>query len=113
MDYTNEQRNICKTVNVPFIEAPSFLKVGINENVKTKLQPTNGLRHPLSGDTSGWYIWAGDKLPDRPYFFVPLHIEHLPEWSPDVMKFFGLPPGWSDGYISSRYINYIATYLNS
>jgi hypothetical protein len=49
---------------------------------------------PPAGDTTGWYIWAGDHLSDDPTFFVPLHVEHLDEWAPQVLKFLGLAPGW-------------------
>jgi len=69
-------------------------KVGISLNVRQGLMPLNGLRHPPEGDTCGWYIYAGEELPDRPDFFVPLHVEHLAEWSPQVIKYLGLPPGW-------------------
>ena len=27
-------------------------------------------------------------------FFVPLHIEHLKDWCPSVLKYLGLPAGW-------------------
>jgi hypothetical protein len=93
MDYNREQKEICERYNVQFIDAPEFLKVGISINVKEGIQPINGLRHPPEGDTSGWYIWAGENFSDDPNFFVPLHIEHLKNWCPDVIKYLGLPPG--------------------
>jgi hypothetical protein len=43
---------------------------------------------------SGWYIWAGTELSASPDFFRPLHLTHVPEWCPAVMKYLGLPPGW-------------------
>ena len=94
MDYSKEQRIVCETYNAAFVDAPPFLKVGISMNVKEGIQPINGLRYPPKGDTSGWYIWAGEELSDNPDFFVPLHIEHLPEWCPSIIKYLGLPPGW-------------------
>jgi hypothetical protein len=94
MDYNKEQHTICEKYNAPFVDSPSFLKVGIALNVKDGVQPINGLRHPIEGDTSGWYIWAGEELLEDPDFFVPLHIEHLPEWCPEVIKYLGLAPGW-------------------
>jgi hypothetical protein len=94
MDFSKEQKIICERFNTSFIEAPSFLKVGISLNVKDGLQPVNGLRHQPEGDTSGWYIWAGEDFSNEPDFFVPLHIEHLPDWCPDIIKYLGLPPGW-------------------
>jgi hypothetical protein len=69
-------------------------KVGIARNVRQNLVPLNGFRHPVAGDTSGWYIWAGDELPQDDEFFVPLHIEHLREWCPAVIPYLALAPGW-------------------
>ena len=94
MDYKKEQKEICNRYNAPFVEAYSIMKIGIALNVKEGLQPINGLRHPVEGDTSGWYIWAGEEFSNDPDFFVPLHIEHLPEWCPEVIKYLGLAPGW-------------------
>src|SRR5258705_3337297 len=93
MDFDKEQKKVCADYKAPFVETPSFLKVGISLKVKEGIYPINGLRHPLQGDTSGWYIWDGEFL-DDPNFFVPLHIEHMQEWCPDVIKFLGLGPGW-------------------
>lgn len=54
--------------------------------------PVHGLRHPPTGDTSGWYVWTGE-LSEAPDFFVPLHAEHLMEKVPELGTFLGLPPG--------------------
>jgi hypothetical protein len=54
----------------------------------------NGLRHPPVGDTTGWYIWAGEELSGDTDFFEPMHVVHLLEYWPEVIKFLGLPPGW-------------------
>lgn len=91
---TTSQMEVCQRYGAHFVEAPSHLKVGIALNVRDGLQPINGLRHLAEGDTTGWYIWAGQELSDDPEFFVPLHVEHLDEWCPEVIKFLGLPPGW-------------------
>lgn len=88
-----QQRDVCKKYGLAFVESPNTLKVGIAENVKSGLQPINGLRHYLVGDTSGWYIWAGEDLQSDPEFFKPVHIEHLDRWCPKVLKYLGLPPG--------------------
>lgn len=56
--------------------------------------PLNGLRHPPEEGTSGWFVWAGRELPDDPDFFVPLHVEHLDDWCPQVLPYLALPPGW-------------------
>jgi hypothetical protein len=88
------QRAVCQTYGMPFVRAPGHLKVGIARNVRDGLLPLNGLRHPPEGDTTGWYIWAGEELPADPDFFVPLHVDHLAEWCPDAIRYLGLPPGW-------------------
>jgi hypothetical protein len=94
MDYSIKQKELCNKYNAPYLATPQFLKVGISLNVKENLQPINGLRHPIEGDTSGWYIWAGEEFSEDRNFFVPIHIEHLPEWCPQVLKYLGLAPGW-------------------
>lgn len=88
------QDAVCQRYGTPIIASPGHLKVGIAENVRTGLQPINGLRHPPEGDTTGWYIWAGGEPSADPGFFLPLHVSHLDEWAPGLIKFLGLPPGW-------------------
>ena len=88
------QRKICEKYGADFLAAPEDLKVGIAEDVRRKIPPINGLRHPPEGDTTGWYIWAGEQMSDAPDYFKPLHVEHLKEWCPEVEKYLGLGPGW-------------------
>lgn len=88
------QKAICEKYGTFYVESPKNLKVGIALNVRTELMPINGLRHPPVGDTTGWYIWSGEELSSDPDFFQPLHVAHLPDWSPDIVKYLGLPPGW-------------------
>jgi hypothetical protein len=88
-----EQKLICDKYGVPFIESPKYLKVGISLNVKEGTLPINGLRHNPIGDTTGWYIWAGE-YSDDPDFFKPLHVEHIKDWIPWLEKYLGLAPGW-------------------
>jgi hypothetical protein len=94
MDYTKEQKAICDKYGTTFCESPLFFKVGIAENVKDGVWPINGLRHPIHGETTGWYIWAGEELSIEEDFFVPLHVKHLEELHPMILKYLGLPPGW-------------------
>lgn len=98
MDYNkiiDEQKKICDKVGVPWFYSPVDLKVGIAENMRNVVNmPLNGLRHPPEGDTTGWYLWAGEKLSDDPHFFKPLHLSHVEEWCPVILKYLGLPPGW-------------------
>src|SRR5688500_17617065 len=87
------QKAICKKYELPFVAAPGGLKVGVSLNVKHGILPLNGLRHPPTATTTGWYIWAGEELSADPEFFVPLHVAHLGEWCPGVIRFLGMPPG--------------------
>jgi hypothetical protein len=70
------------------------MKIGIAKNVLDRLLPVNGLRHPPAGDTTGWYIWAGETPSSDDDFFVPVHVSHLEQWCPEAIPFLGLPPGW-------------------
>lgn len=88
------QRKLCRHLGVPWVEAPEHMKLGISRNARTGVQPLNGLRHPPEGDTTGWYIWAGEDLSQDPGFFLPLHVLHLQEWCPAARRYLGLPPGW-------------------
>jgi hypothetical protein len=93
-DDDQAQLATCQRFGVPHVPAPAGMKVGISKNVRDGVMPLNGMRHPPEGNTTGWYIWAGEELSDAPEFFAPLHVEHLKEWCPDVIRFLGLPPGW-------------------
>jgi hypothetical protein len=94
LDISPAQRDICKRFGADPVAAPADLKVGIARNVRDGIAPVNGLRHSPQGDTTGWYIWAGDEPSDDPDFFVPLHVDHLSEWCADVLPYLALPPGW-------------------
>lgn len=89
-----EQMEICSRYGADFFPTPLSLKMGVADNLKSKLLPVNGIRHLPVGDTSGWYVWAGDDLSKDPNYFRPLHIEHIDEWRSGLMKFLGLAPGW-------------------
>lgn len=91
---TPAQRELCNRFDVEPCAAPPDLKLGLARNVREGLQPINGLRHPPGGDTTGWYIWAGERLPDDPDFFEPVHVGHLAELCPEVLQYLALPPGW-------------------
>lgn len=88
------QKEICSRYGVLGAASPSHLKIGITLNVKEGVLPINGLRHPPEGDTTGWYIWAGEEMENTDDFFVPLHVEHLEKWCPEVIPYLGLPAGW-------------------
>jgi hypothetical protein len=56
-------------------------------------RPLNGLRHPAHGNMSGWYAW-GAEFSSHPDFFQVLHAMHFDEQFPELVKFFGMPPGY-------------------
>jgi len=95
------QRAICAKHNAPYMVLDLELKVGA-ANLDTGLRPLNGLRHPPEGDTTGWYLWAGEELSQADDFFRPLCARHLEDVCPQVLPYLGLPPGWrfliADGY---------------
>ncbi|MEO9510620.1 MAG: hypothetical protein ABJN84_05160 [Flavobacteriaceae bacterium] len=93
MSLIEQQKSICLKYNSSFKESPRDLKVGIAENVKNSTQPIHALRHFPQGDTTGWYIWAGEYSED-PDFFKPLHVSHLEEWCPLIIPYLGLDAGW-------------------
>lgn len=88
-----EQKRVCDRYGSPFCESAAHLKIGVSRGIKEGIWPIHGLRHPLKGDTTGWYIWTGEYSND-PDFFTPLHVEHLNELCPEVLKYLGLAPRW-------------------
>lgn len=68
-------------------------KTGFAVTSKGKL-PINGLRHPPTEITSGWFIWCGEQFSEDPDFFAPQHTYHLYEDYPEITKLLGLPPGY-------------------
>jgi hypothetical protein len=72
------QQETCLKHGTTWYPAPANLKVGVARNVKSSIVPINGLRHAPEGDTTGWYMWAGEGDPSTdPDYLVPLHVEHL------------------------------------
>lgn len=95
MGINKEQKKICKKYGTIVFESPMELKIGISHNVRDRnLFPINGLRHKPEGDTTGWYIWGGEEFLENPDFFLPLHVAHIEEWRPEIMKYLALPPGY-------------------
>ena len=94
MDVEATQLETCRKHGVEWVPSSLNSKLGVSENFFTGELPLNGLRHPPSGDTCGWYLWAGETLSDATDFFKPLHVSHLLERNATIMRFLGLPPGW-------------------
>lgn len=93
MDRVALQKKLCAEHNTAHVPNSADLKVGISLSVKGKSRPIHGLRHNPEGDTTGWYIWAGD-YSTADDFFLPVHLSHIDEWTIHVQKYLGLGPGW-------------------
>lgn len=89
-----EQKSIADRFGVSPMPPEPSVKVGIARNVGTGVEPLNALRHEPEGDTSGWYIWAGEEMSKDPDFFDPLHVSHLSDKCPELVPYLSLPPGW-------------------
>lgn len=87
------QKEVCKKYGVIYSPPSLEMKVGLSLNLTGIVYPINGLRHPIKDETTGWYIWAGE-FSDDPNFFLPIHVKHLVEMCPHVIKYLALPPGW-------------------
>jgi hypothetical protein len=85
------QRALCDRYHRDFLPPTGESKVGIALETIGQL-PLNGLRHPPTVDTNGWFIWAGE-FSEEPDFFSPLHTSHLEDQLPQVLEYLGLPPG--------------------
>ncbi len=88
------QKEICNKYGLKFEPCDLNLKVGITLDIKEKSKffPIHALRHPAQGDTTGWYIWAGDYSDDDD-FYKPLHASHLEDFCPLIIPFLGLAAG--------------------
>ncbi|SDP98798.1 hypothetical protein SAMN05428975_4802 [Mucilaginibacter sp. OK268] len=102
MDCKTEQMAICEKYGSPYYESLPISKIGVAKNLKDGIWPINGLRHPHEGDTTGWYIWAGENFSSDPDFFEPVHVIHIIESFPIIAKYLGLASGTrsvNNGYL--------------
>lgn len=88
------QRETCLRFGASFVASAGHLKIGISKTFNPAQFPLNGLRHPPEAGTTGWYIWSGEQFSADPDFFAPLHVSHLENRCPEIMKYLGLGPGW-------------------
>jgi hypothetical protein len=88
------QKQICNKYGLKFEPCELHLKVGISLDIKEKsiTMPIHALRHPIQGDTTGWYIWAGN-YSENDDFFKPIHAIHLEDLCPLILPYLGLTPG--------------------
>jgi len=101
-EFVNQQLEVCKKYKTEWFESALDQKIGVSKNLTSGIMPINGLRHPPENGTTGWYIWAGD-YSEANDFFQPLHINHLIEMYPDLLKYLGLPPGYRFQIDNNKY----------
>jgi len=87
------QREVCLAQGCQFAPSLGQDKAGVALST-LGLKPINGLRHPASPGTTGWYVWSGENFSNASDFFQPQCVDHLIEKLPLVAKFLGLPPGY-------------------
>src|SRR5260370_5640 len=87
------QKETCLRFGADFVSSPGDSKLGVALSTRGAL-PANGLRHPASGDTCGWFLWWGESYSDSHDFFVPLHVAHVYDDFPELTPLLGLPPGY-------------------
>jgi hypothetical protein len=90
-----QQKAICEKLKIDWSPVDISSMVAFNESLLSETLPINGLRHLSTDKINGWYLWSGGDIPqhdDR--FFKPIHIAHLIELRPAILKYLGLPAGW-------------------
>jgi hypothetical protein len=87
------QRVLCSEKNASFVPTPATSVTGFARSTVGKL-PANGLRHPATAGTNGWYIWFGSDLSADDNFFDPIHATHVYDDHPELIRLLGLPPGY-------------------
>jgi hypothetical protein len=88
------QRSFCHQQGAEYVPAHGESKSGFALATEG-LKPLNGLRHPVVGNTTGWYVWCGQEFSKAPNFFESVHTKHLYESQPQLTKLLGFPPGIS------------------
>jgi hypothetical protein len=69
--------------------------VGVALSRGPELGPLNAIRHPPVGQSNGWFVWRGGRIPEEEdNFFSPSHVEHVRERIPELLPHLALPPGW-------------------
>ncbi|MET7866535.1 immunity protein Imm33 domain-containing protein [Micromonospora taraxaci] len=95
MNVSAAQHDVCRRCAVEPSPPTQQTMIGIALSRSRELEPLNALRHPIAGNSNGWFVWRGPEIPqDDDDFFAPVHIEHLDEYAPELEPYLALPPGW-------------------
>jgi len=77
----------------PMAPEPDEL-VAIAHNVRSGLRPLSGMRYLPTGNSCGWFLWAGVEIEEDEDAFAIIHVSHVGEWAPDMVPYLALLPGW-------------------
>lgn len=87
-----EQASVCERFGSRFTPMDYELKLGLALDSLHEM-PITGVRTKPENGTDGWYIWGGE-YSDAPDFFKPVHVHHVLEMLPMVVKYLALAPGF-------------------
>lgn len=87
------QRALCEQYGAKLAVTTDHDKIGFAAST-SGLRPINGLRHPVTPGTSGWYVWCGESFSEAADFFEPQHAKHVYGRMPYIGHLLGLPPGF-------------------
>jgi len=93
LEIEESQKALCNRYGAAFVSTPPDDQIGF-ATATAGLKPINGLRHPLTAGTSGWYIWCGEAFSEAADFFAPQCARHFYENAPEAGHLLGLPPGF-------------------
>lgn len=93
-DIQQQQKAICKKLNLNWTPVNINSMIAFNDSLLLDTKPIDELRHPSTQSIAGWYLWsAGDIPQEDDEFFKPVHVLHLLQDRPIVLKYLGLPAG--------------------
>ena len=87
------QKEVCLRHGSPFLPTSPQSKLGIALS-SLDGTPINGLRHPPTETTNGWYLWCGEHFSEDTSWFSTLHVDHIAEYIPEVEPYLALGPGY-------------------
>ncbi|WP_304991354.1 immunity protein Imm33 domain-containing protein [Burkholderia plantarii] len=86
----DDQIVTCEKYNLPQVEPEAMVAIALETIGKN---PTYGTRIILpEGGNVSWFFHCGE-YSDKDDFYKPIHIEHLREILPSVLKYLRLPHG--------------------
>jgi len=87
------QQALCEQYGAKFASPSDQDKIGFAAST-LGIRPINGLRHPVTPGSSGWYVWCGETLSEGTDFFEPQHASHIYKRMHCISHLLALPPGY-------------------